>query len=220
MKRKGAHMSGRKAIGSVSKKAKTLHTSDVGKIIRKATKALHEPKYHDNFGTHGVGTGIVALELMNATTQGVTGDSRIGRDFINEYLELNATVTTAAGTSDFYRLMVIWDKESLGAAWTAAQVFQNAAATNPVVSLYNADNLHRFQILYDTGPLPLAAASSLTPASITIKKKVHINKKTHCANTSVGTIADITSGSLWVLETSANGNPTSVFDFRLKYRDL
>jgi len=185
-------------------------------------RATHEPKYHDTtLTTAAISNNAGSLYPVNLTIQGTGGDSRVGREFINESLHLRFNVYSAAVSDiDYLRVMVVWDKEVRGTIWAAGDLFGHVGATLTAVSPINADNFYRFKVLSDryfTAKSPFAANG----ASYAVDYSVRLsNLRTRCFNSSNGTIADIDSGSLVVYLVTGNEQVSIVGFSQLKFRDL
>lgn len=137
-------------------------------------------------------TGTVTL--LNGMVPGVDPNQRVGRRTIMRNLYLRLTLVTAATTtlSGLYRFLVVYDKQPNAAALTAALVLEQ----NELEGQHNLGNSRRFKILVDKTKL---IASTGTPQSILFEVKKKMNLPIEFNAGIAGTIADITTGSLYLI---------------------
>ena len=140
--------------------------------------------------------------------------------------------------TDFLRLVLFYDRQTNAAAPSVGSVLltnDNAGSfTTTSLSGINLSNVDRYTIIRDwqwaipdqvqfaTGD---TASSSLACSDIA-GKKVFVNLKgleTHFNNGTAGTVADITSGALYLLAIGANANVDSqwqvTFSTRIRFTD-
>lgn len=199
--------------------------------IQQILRASHEPKNVDTIATAGLtGTGTPVFILLNATTQGVTGNSRSGRQVVGQSLTINLKFETDPTSlqDDVVRVTIVRDKESRGAAPVTADIFANNSTVDYLqVSDFNFDNVpSRFQVLHDEQVLvpnrtsPTTTTSNLT--RVVRRFKTRLNFKTHYYNTSAGNITDIDDGSIYLILSSTT--PTKVSSYwvfaRYVFRDI
>ncbi len=212
--------------GAARQAFNTSFSPSARSLVNTAVKMAREPKNIDYYGTANFTNNNTGVPLiLNATSQGSGGTNRTGRRFKMESLRLRLLVATnpAVTTGDIVRVMVVHDREARGAAPTTAQLLERTTfgvdlCTSPV----NFDNTERFQYLYDKviALEPQPAASFTTYTSIPIDMK--LGQTVRCYNTSVGTVADIDEGSLylilWAIQTT--NSPFYVVNSRVTFRDL
>jgi len=184
-----------------------------------------ELKYVDTLNAADTTAGGV-LVLLNGLAPGTGASQRIGkkchfRSMLLRY-NLGANASGATAFQGFTRIMVFLDTQSNATAPTVAQLLETVTASSPM----NMDNRDRFKVLYDQGvSMSQAPTSSSDCRFIKIYKKMNIT--TIFNNGTAGTVADITSGSIYLLSISeqagAGAAPTSFprYDFicRLRYDD-
>jgi len=184
-----------------------------------------ELKYVDTLNASDTTAGGV-LVLLNGLAPGTGASQRIGKKchFRSMLLRYNLGANAAGATAfqGFTRIMVFLDTQSNATAPTVAQLLETVTASSPM----NMDNRDRFKVLYDQGvPMSQAPTSSSDCRFIKIYKKMNIT--TIFNNGTAGTVADITSGSIYLLSISeqagAGAAPTAFprYDFicRLRYDD-
>lgn len=214
--------------GSVAKSYFAAPASQ--RLVSSVIRAAHEQKNIDtSFNTTPPNTNVGTLLLLNGTTQGSTGNSRSGRRFKMERLQIKMEVLSQnnADYEDLFRVMVIYDKECRGAAFTSSDLFSvNTFGVFQCTSPINFDNLDRFTII-DDKLLKWHADTTLTAPTLQrvygrYTLDVPLNKLVKCFNTSAGTIADIDEGSLYLFyitnQTTNIPNPGGVA--RVVFRDL
>lgn len=155
----------RKRIGqprSIVDRIRAISIGDAADATISAASALSrlvafnvETKYVDT----GIGptavdwTGVVyPLSLL---AQGATSATRDGDGVRAHGLELTWTATCPAAAINACRAICFADTENQGVLPTSAQVLQNVGASFTPLSAWNHDNLRRFCILYDSGPITL-----------------------------------------------------------------
>lgn len=134
--------------------------------------------------------------LLNGLTQGTSGSQRIGRQILMTHMQWYYA------QNQLSRLALVYDTQTNGSAPTAADIFQDSADQ---FSPYNFSNLERFCILYDS-------LYDTTPELLPINRYMDfpINKYTSYNVGNAGTVADIATGSLYLV-----GFTTSVLSVTL-----
>jgi hypothetical protein len=211
-----------------------LPTFSERRIVDQAIRSAHEVKNIDVQGLAQVFTNVSAplTFLLNPTTQGTTGTSRTGRKFKMESLRISALTQSPSNTiqDDVYRFIVFVDKDCRGAAPTVADVLQfTTFGVTEIVSPRNIDNMSRFRVLYDkVQPIhpsigaPTGVAGSVQIPMISWNVEIPLNTVVRCYNTSVGTIADIETNSVYMMAFAISTTNLSTLNFisRIKFRDL
>jgi len=195
-------------------------------------RATHEPKNLDISSTGGTfSTTAYTLNPLNLIVQGVTGNTRTGRQVRLESLRLSFNFQNQTAVSeDLIRVMVVYDKETRGTSPGSGDILQvNTFGLAQLNSSWNFDNVPtRFQILVDKvmSLTPTVSTSSTNAAWNSpdnhLLVNVKIGRQTHFYNTSAGTVADIDSGGLFLILMGKNGTSGSAYsyDSRLVFRDL
>lgn len=205
----------------------------VSSLVQKAVRAAHEPKNVDNqfTGTLNGATTPSTIQLLNGIAQGTGGSQRTGRQVRLESLEfmLQFTSDSTSLGNESVRVLVVLDKECRGSAPAGTDVIQFGATTADVslVSPYNFDNVpSRFTVLYDqtfeSVPFCSPTTTTVVPRKYTVCQRQRMNQKVHYYNTSGSAIADIDSGSIYLLIWSDNSTKPSTYSCisRVVYRDL
>lgn len=150
--------------------------------------------------------------LINGYQQGDGSSNRTADkvNFTSVQFRAEILMDTASVVSTFYRIIIFRDIQANGTAPTAAMLLDNSVASAYVHSPYNTDNMQRFKVYYDKrGTLnPLMAAvtnpadgsvDSIIPISRKINFKWKLGFTTNMGLGNAGTIADISTNSLYIL---------------------
>jgi hypothetical protein len=230
----GSQQGGQTARGRTQRRGRRQRSRSVPRppSATAIVRASHEPKNLDESNSSAMSTASGTLVLLNAITQGVTGNTRTGRQVQLEHLRLNMLFySNTAIDQDAYRIIVFIDKESRGAAPVVGDLLTNTTVgvSGAVLSSHNFDNVpSRFKILADemivNQPTVSISATNAAWNQPYQHRLYHIKLKTvvHYYNTSAGTVADIDSNALFFLIYGVNtSNPgTFVYDARLVFRDM
>lgn len=191
---------------------------------RKRMVAVYRNKYQDKVLTGGVnwanatlfafgGAGV--FTLLNGCIPGTTDVTRTGRQIYMKLLRLSYQVTsTAAGAVAPCRVVVLYDKQTNGAAPSTADLFEDTGRFS--VSAFDHDNEQRFTILYDDMFMATVDATQrVVHGCIDVPLLTTYNAGT------AGTVADIASGSLYLftVNNSAGNNGQCVLSYSLYYND-
>jgi len=138
-------------------------------------------------------TGVVTL--LNGIGRGDDLHERVGRqvDVRSVQVRLQTYATATTGIEQFHRHMIVIDLQPNGAALTPANVLLAVSTNAP----RNLENRQRFRILYDR---TFHLNSPLDQVGGTIKavrwyKRLNLRETVNSGD--AGTIADITTGSLY-----------------------
>lgn len=166
-------------------------------------------------GTQGDSGGPSNLILLNGLSQGTDATTRIGRKVLMKSLLVRVTVsmtTLAAGTQPAgaiggqVRFLCIYDSQSNGAAPIASDILSQVT-TDTVVSPMNLNNRERFKILFDK----YVTIDPQGPQSATLKCYKKFNLPIIFNGGNAGTIADIQTGSIYILA-AATCQATAAFN--------
>lgn len=162
------------------------------------------------------------VTLLNGMALGDTGiGDREGKDIVIKSIQLQGSLNCEAGGM-LCRYLLVYDKQPNGVALTAADVL----VSNDINALKNLSNKHRFIILKDK----MFSVQSNT-IDVNTGNHMWIPKYYKKHNLAVGynagnagTIADINTGSLYLLtagraETPAACEPNMVLNTRIRYID-
>lgn len=182
------------------------------------------------------------MTLLNATVPGDNINNRKGRKISMVSLSLRGFVRFAdsggsPGTSDYLRLIVFYDRQPNGAAPAIADLLQdtNAAGATQTVSYSNLNlsNADRFKILIDDYWAPQGTVGATTGYAYDGLQNSYTNNvkhfiplkglETHYNAGTAGTIADITTGSLYLVTMGIPGDADAQWRFlgeaRIRYHD-
>jgi len=160
-----------------------------------------------------------AVTLLNGIARGDDINERSGRQVTLKSIQMKvfSTATSGTGIDQIQRIMVIYDRQTNAAALTIAQVLNSASP----MSQRNLENRARFTILYDkTFPINADGESGSKRYFSWYRK---LNHPVTFNSGDAGTVADITTGSLYFLTvgtvapgaTAGSTNGT----FRVRYED-
>lgn len=180
-----------------------------------------EKKFTDTSGnqsiTFGAATFIApgATTLLNGLVPDATATGRIGRKIVMKSLYLRYICSlgaTSTGGSPV-RIMVVYDKQANTAPPGVTDILLSDAHLSP----NNLSNRDRFVVICDEMSEPISVQNNFS-VSGTIYKK--INLETMFNSGTAGTIADITSGSLYLLwaQNGQIGTANGAFNWRCRVR--
>ena len=188
--------------------------------VNAATRGLQlnqgEFKSVDTAGVIAMNTAPGVVVLLNGIARGDDINQRNGREVTMKSIQF--THQTSGGAADsFCRFLIVYDRQSNGAALTAAMVLNLA----DVVSPRNLENRKRFKILHDRLYTVETAAN---PMSLKCGKFYRRLRHPITFNTgNAGTVADIATGSLYLIALGSNaaGGNASQFSYtcRIRYLD-
>lgn len=182
-----------------------------------------ELKYLDVSGAPQTFTSAGTLVLLNGLVPGTGASQRIGKKIVTKSLLFRGSIGSGdTGGTPFrgmVRLLWIYDKQSNATAPTVAQILESVAAYSPM----NMDNRDRFVVLRDK-QYAIDQSGGNQSAQVKLYKRLMIPT---IYNAGVaGTVADITSGSIYLLligESAGATVPTNqpIIDFtnRIRYDD-
>lgn len=191
----------------------------------------HELKFLDVASTGGIAfgndntgaTGAVSFVLLNGSVPGTGATNRIGRKismkslFVRFYYDANSTTS-----SGYLRSMIVYDMQANGVAPTAADLF-SGGGTPFITMLTNMDNRDRFKIIHDR-TLYISAGTAVSDSNMKYYKKYF--KWKNGLNViynagSAGTVADIQTGSLYlvVMSCHSTANLNARVESRVRFAD-
>lgn len=173
-------------------------------------------------------TSTARITLLSGVSQGTDYTQRIGRkimfkSMLLRWMTQNVTVAGASDANgDIMRVLCIQDLQSNGSSIATTDVLQS----NSVLSPMNLNNRDRFKVLFDKivtlGDYYIAAATLTTgcPVPKFFKKYKKLFGPQIFGNTAGG-FADITSGSIWLIElgTSAVATYEASWYSRIRFSD-
>jgi len=158
--------------------------------------------------------GVVAL--LNGISRGDDIGQRNGREVTMKSIQFQAQTSGGAADS-FCRFLLVYDRQSNGTPLTAAQVLNVV----DIVSPRNLENRKRFKILHDVS-YPIETTAN----ALSLKVHKFYRRLAHpiTFNTgNAGTVADIATGSLYLIALGSNaagGNAAQfTYSCRIRYLD-
>lgn len=162
-------------------------------------------------------TGVV-IPINVGITNGASSTQHVGRRINLTSLLLRWRVTVAPTTTGAacLRCLVVYDKQSNGAAATAAQVLTVDSFTSPMNLGYN----HRFTVISDEY-IPTIGTAGPQSVFYTVYRKFRLPVEYN--ETNGGTIADILTGGMFAILYQSGGllvaSPTDTLHTRVRFQD-
>jgi len=174
-----------------------------------------EFKVIDSVGSTTVST-TGTLTLLNGLAEGDSATTRDGRQVLFKSIQLFLRGTmNGSATNTTIRSIIFMDKQPNETAPTMASLLATTVAGG-VDAYRNLDNRKRFVILHDSRMI----------LTTDFSERVHEHYKkmslvTQYDSGNAGTIADITSNSLYLLQVcdEATNTPVQIFNVRLRFID-
>lgn len=186
------------------------------KQIKMCMLKLSERKHLTTLVSGGNTTAgaVLSLPLMS---QGTSSTTRLGNQIVITDLRWTGSVTaTPATAGDIVRVIVLWDKQSDGAAPAVTDVLESASYAAP----YNLDKVgSRFSIVFDGHVNLMNSATTLTSDTRWIHGSKKFEKVVYYTG-NAGTVADILRNNLCVIFISQTANSSSNVNFQICFRDL
>lgn len=190
--------------------------------------ARGEFKSIDTYGAFGDVDWTGTVALVNGCARGDDINERIGRQITMRSIQATILIrsTGAAGTPHVGRVLLVYDRQCNAAALTAANVLATVGSAQAVVTMRNLENRNRFSILMDrrvsfSANMGGAGVGMDNTRMVQFYRK--LNHPVAYNNGDAGSIADITSGSLYlVMVTDTNvaaDEPEFSYQTRVRYTD-
>lgn len=202
---------------------------EMSRTPKQELKAFDVAQTVQTFNTAGT------FQLLNCPVNGPEIYQRVGRKIYMKSVHIRGFIYFSATTiQDLCRIIVFYDAQPNAAAANLAALLQdsNAGAATTGLSEINLANRARFKILRDfqlqtpscsfaAGVITNVAAQDQKPQSLSIDMFIKLKGlETEFNGTNGGTIADITSGSLYVACISQSDNVKQLYyTSRLRYYD-
>ena len=182
-----------------------------------------ELKYLDvTFASAHSSTGV--LTLLNGLAPGTGPSQRIGRKVKNMSLLYRSGIGSgdlgAAPFRGLLRTLIVYDKQANATAPTVNDILEGIGAS----SAMDMNNRDRFLVLFNrTAAIDQSGGNQ--SSKIELYKKMNLNTIFNAGT--AGTIADITTGSIYLLTMAENANnlvtptnfPITTFYSRIRYDD-
>jgi len=135
------------------------------------------------------------MVLLNGMARGDDISGRNGREVVMKSIEakFNLYVTAGTGVDQTHRVVIFYDRQANGAAPVMLDVLSAATAYAP----RNLENRRRFKIIYDR-TVPLNASAEAGSHKV-LRFYRRLNHPTTFNAGNAGTVADITTGSFYML---------------------
>jgi len=138
-------------------------------------------------------------QLLNGVTQGSGATARLGRKILMKSFQIRYTCSVVDGDdASQHRIVVVYDKQTNGAAPIATDVF----TVNDFNSPLNLNNSDRFVVICDE----ITESVQSSVINISGKRYVKMNMEVLCGG-SGNAVADINSGSVYIFIAN-NASPT------------
>lgn len=205
-------------------------TTVAGPASKRFKKAVYinryetgELKFHDDVTQATVPvTGILLDSIPTGIANGTGESQRIGRQVTGTRLNINGVFTlpsSAAGSTDVIRMMVVQDKQANGADFTSAELLQ---VSNNFLSYRNLENSKRFRVFVDKrfvldSRMQLAAATT-GPITKYFSESIKLNDMVFEYSGTDGLITELKSNNLGVFFITEKGLIVTDMYSRLRYR--
>lgn len=176
-----------------------------------------EKKYLDLSASGQLVGSTPTITLLNGMIQGSTAGQRIGQTItmLSSFVQFDIVIAATVLTGSVFRMMIIYDKQSDGGTPASSDIL--SSGTN-LESPLNIANSHRFKVLSDKR---YNLAINGSNAQIIKRNYIKIPSYTTQYNSgNAGTVADIQSGSLFILymsDESGVDRPSLSYYHRLRY---
>ncbi|AUM61657.1 capsid [uncultured virus] len=164
------------------------------------------------------------VQLINGIGRGDDINQRNGREIVMKSIEVKFTlqVTPGTGTAQVHRVVLVYDRQTNGTALTWADVY---GAGPTILSVRNLENRKRFKVLMDR-TFNMGAAVVQTVGGHNFITDSFYRKMNHPVTFNAGnagTVADITTGSLYLMFIGSNAAGATagsiVAQARVRYED-
>lgn len=208
--------------------ASRARRAQAAQAARRPTPAARIPEHIEfkalDVALNGTFSTTPVIACLNAPAPGAAMNQRVGREIMIRSIEVRLTATSDSGAAGalggiWNRCIIFYDRQTNAAAPAVTDLLTAADCWAP----RNLDNRHRFTILHDTRFF----LSPVTPALDTLHHDLSWYRRMHHPTTynavGGGTVADITSGGLFLLifgtEAPASNPPISAGYARIRYTD-
>lgn len=199
----------------------------VKKYIRKAIDNMVEDKviYTNVAAPFGV-SDVSSYALLNGCAQGAAKTQRLGQKIKLKSVQLrisfaiNAASLAGATSGNFFRILLLYDRQTNAGNPSNAQLFVSTTATETYESPLNIVAVQRYKILHDKVYVmnPTGGATNISPVKfINIRKKLR-NLPTVFNTGVAGDVTDINTGSL-ILVLLCDANIVASYHNELRFED-
>jgi len=210
--------SGSRASKPAKKQQARASTSRINVATRGLQLTEGEFKAVDVAATTAINSAT-AVALLNGIAPGSDIDERVGREVMMKSIQFKAVTyaTPATGEDQLHRVLIVYDRQTNATALTAAEVLSTANVLAP----RNLENRKRFSILFDR---TYTINDSDEPGTFrTIKFYRHLKHPITFNAGVAGTVADITTGSVYLVMIGSNAAGDTAgsiqYSSRIRYLD-
>lgn len=208
-------------------------SKEIAKISKVVKRLIPEQKIKSVSGTVSYITSTPTQTLINGMAQGTADAQRIGNAFLMSKIQWNFRLYTNSSHNAqcCARVLLVYDKMPKGTAFSMTDLFGASTVYTWYTKNYlNRDINKRFTIIsdkvYKLWPLntyvPAASSGNQAtynmlnmggPCSITVNRTIQLNKLTSAPLGTAGTVADIDTGSLYMIYLADTSNSSVVLDY-------
>jgi len=148
-------------------------------------------------------TGNFTITPINLIAQGTTAQQHIGRKAVMTSVLVRSWLTLTAGQYPV-RMVLVYDKETNGAAPIATDIF----TVNDSMSPMNLANSDRFIVVADVSPFQQNQGQATAPGVVNIEIYRKMRLPIQFNDTTTATITAINTGALFLCCALADGTST------------
>ncbi len=200
-----------------------------GKMVASdAQKALAMAKYlkgivnvefknHDQQVTAIAQANSALIRQLTNIAQGDTTNTRDGASIKIVSISFNYTINmNASATGTAFRVMLVLDRQTNEAIYTAGDLLEDTTPDDVIVSPYNLNNASRFRVLYDK--VHVFSINGRFVGNFKFYKKLNLKLR---YDNAAAAITSLTQSSLSLLTVSdeATNQPSLTSFIRLRYVD-
>ncbi len=161
-------------------------------------------------------TNVPIVLPLSVIPQDDTTNGRNGSQVKAISIEFSAYfIWNASGASTTVRILIVCDKQTNQVLYLNSDLLNDVTSEDNIISPYNLDNRHRFQVLYDhTFQMHAAQTTYVIKRTIRMSKLLRYDGSTP-------SIADMTQNSLSIVQfaSEATNRPTIHMFSRLRFVD-
>lgn len=163
------------------------------------------------------------VTCVNDLSQGTGVGNRVGNKITNKLLDISGYINLPANKDvDLYRLIVVVDTNTFGAAPTLANYMQGG--TTSVYELPSHETVgkgKRFAVVADH-MVPLSNTTTTGAGGVGVLKTFSYKLPLYCSTQysgNAGTVSDIAKNGIFIIDCSLNGNVNVDYSARLCFLD-
>lgn len=206
----------RKELSQPRRRTVRYRRARVNKRLKEVELKVSGVEY--NFLDTSTATAVLAqapvITQLTNMAQGNAAGTRNGDSIVVTAINLNLMVRATGTDRCQFRVMIIHDKQTNGAIFTAANVLLSAAARLNIYSPYNLGNKFRFRVLFDKN----YNCNFDNESEIILKEYIKCNIKLRYS-TNAGDITDLLSSSLGLMTSGSTALCDIEHIIRIRYID-